>query len=154
MAWPATTSSGGGLGINSLTGGPGSDSFCFNTAPSASTSNRDIVFDFTHGVDKFWMENAVYAKLGAATGALNPAFFRVGAAALDGNDYIVYNKASGALFYDSNGSLAGGVMAVAVLANKPVLTASDFLVICVKPTKSSGGRRPISSSQWRRQSET
>jgi Ca2+-binding RTX toxin-like protein len=119
----------GGLGIDSLTGGPGADSFCFNTAPSASTSNRDIVFDFAHGVDKFWMENAVYAKLGAATGALNPAFLRVGAAALDGNDYIVYNKATGALFYDSNGSLAGGVMAVAVLANKPVLTASDFLVI-------------------------
>ena len=72
--------------------------------------------------------SGVFTKL-AAVGALNPAFFRAGPAALDGNDYIVYNKLTGVLFYDSNGNGAGGAVQIAVLTNKPVLTASDFFVI-------------------------
>ena len=47
----------------------------------------------------------------------------------DANDYIVYNQANGVLFYDANGNGAGGVIALAVLSNRPVLTASDFVVI-------------------------
>jgi Ca2+-binding RTX toxin-like protein len=53
----------------------------------------------------------------------------VGAAAADANDYIVYNQTTGALFYDSNGSGAGGAIQFATLTNKPTLTASDFVVI-------------------------
>jgi Ca2+-binding RTX toxin-like protein len=62
---------------------------------------------------------------------LNPGFFRAGAAALDANDYVIYNKATGVLSYDSNGNLAGGSVQVAVLTNatKPTLDASDFVVI-------------------------
>jgi len=61
--------------------------------------------------------------------ALNPAFFRVGAAAADANDYIVYNKATGALFYDDNGNGAGHAVQFATLTGKPVLAANDFQVI-------------------------
>jgi len=118
----------GHLGNDTLTGGANNDSFTFNTAPNYST-NRDVVTDFTHGVDKFWMENAIFTKLGAAGVLLNPAFLRVGAAAVDANDFIVYNKATGGLFYDSNANAAGGLLAVAVLINKPLLSASDFAVI-------------------------
>ena len=60
---------------------------------------------------------------------LNPAFFRAGAAATDANDFIVYNQATGLLSYDVNGNGAGGAIQFAFLANKPVLTASDFVVI-------------------------
>jgi serralysin len=118
----------GGLGIDTLTGGADSDSFCFNTTLNAAT-NRDIVLDFAHGIDKLWIENAIFTKVGAAGAPLSAAFLRVGTAALDANDYIVYNQTTGGLFYDSNGSAAGGMIAFAVLANKPVLTASDFAVI-------------------------
>jgi Ca2+-binding RTX toxin-like protein len=118
----------GHLGNDTLTGGANNDSFTFNTAPDYST-NRDVVTDFTHGVDKFWMENAIFTKLGAAGVLLNPAFLRVGAAAVDANDFIVYNKATGGLFYDSNANAVGGLLAVAVLINKPLLSASDFAVI-------------------------
>jgi Ca2+-binding RTX toxin-like protein len=45
------------------------------------------------------------------------------------SDYIVYNRASGVLSYDADGSSAGHAVAFALLTNKPVLTASDFLVI-------------------------
>src|SRR4051812_15804989 len=65
--------------------------FVFNTALSAIT-NRDIVTDFSHVDDTFRLENTgVFTKL-TALGTLNPAFFRVGAAALDANDFIVYNQ--------------------------------------------------------------
>ena len=68
-------------------------------------------------------------RLGAGVHALNPAFFHAGPAAADANDYIVYNRATGGLIYDSNGNAAGGVFALAVLTNKPVLTFADFVVI-------------------------
>ena len=61
--------------------------------------------------------------------ALNPAFFRAGAKALDANDYIVYNKANGVLSYDADGNGARAAIAFAVLINKPVLAANDFVVI-------------------------
>ena len=64
------------------------------------------------------------ARLGAGVHALNPAFLLDGAAAHDANDYIVYNRATGRLFYDANGNGAGGMVALAVLSNRPVLTAA------------------------------
>ena len=120
----------GGPGIDTLTGGANLDIFVFNTAPNPVT-NRDIISDFSHVDDTFQLENAVFTKLGAQPGAhqLNPAFFRAGAAALDANDYIVYNRANGVLSYDTNGNANGGAIAFAVLVNKPVLAANDFVVI-------------------------
>jgi Ca2+-binding RTX toxin-like protein len=118
----------GGAGNDRLTGGTGNDFFVFNTALNAVT-NRDVITDFDHVADTFRLENAIFTKLGAGVHALDPLFFRAGAAAADTNDYIVYNKATGVLSYDPNGNAAGGAIAFAVLANKPVLAANDFLVI-------------------------
>jgi Ca2+-binding RTX toxin-like protein len=117
----------GGLGNDSLTGGTELDYFVFNTTPNATT-NLDTVADFVHGGDKFWMENSVFTTLGAA-GALNPNFFKLGAAATDADDHIVYNNLTGALFYDSNGNAAGGSTQFATLTTKPILSAGDFVVI-------------------------
>jgi Ca2+-binding RTX toxin-like protein len=117
----------GGLGNDRLTGGAGIDAFVFDTKPNAAT-NRDLVTDFQHGVDKFQLENSVFTKLGNAL-HLNPAFFHLGTAAADANDHIIYDRAHGNLFYDSNGNTAGGVTLFAVLTTHPVLTAADFLVI-------------------------
>ena len=118
----------GGLANDTLTGGAGNDYFVFNTALAA---NRDSVADFANlsgNNDTFRLENAIFTKL-AAVGGLNPAFFKAGAAAADANDYIVYNKLTGALFYDSNGNGAGGAIQFATLATKPTLTSLDFAVI-------------------------
>jgi len=117
----------GGLGNDTLTGGIGVDYFVFNTAPNYTT-NRDFLTDFVHGGDKLWMENSVFTKLGAA-GALNGGFFRIGAAAADADDYLVYNNTTGNLYYDSNGNGAGGAILFATLTTKPVLSAGDFVVI-------------------------
>ena len=118
----------GGLGNDNLTGGANSDIFLFDTAPNSS-ANRDVIFDFSHVDDTVQLENAIFTRLGAGMHALNPAFFRIGAAALDANDYLVYNKATGVLSYDPNGNAGGGSIAFAVLVNKPVLAANDFVVI-------------------------
>jgi Ca2+-binding RTX toxin-like protein len=103
----------------------------FNT-PLNATTNRDTITDFSpsgivSGNDLIYLENAIFTKL-TALGTLNPAFFRAGAAALDANDYIVYNQATGALFYDSNANVAGGAIQFATLSTRPVLTSADFSV--------------------------
>ena len=120
----------GGSGNDTLIGGPGDDVFVFNT-PLDSLTNRDVITDFSNlstNNDTLYLDNAVFTKL-AAVGALNPGFFWNGAAAHDANDYIVYNRATGVLSYDANGSAAGGIVQFAVLTNKPLLGASDFMVI-------------------------
>ncbi|HTV67044.1 MAG TPA: CAP domain-containing protein [Rhizobiaceae bacterium] len=117
----------GSLGNDTLRGGLDQDTFIFNTTPNTST-NRDTISDFTPADDVIHLENAIFAKLGAA-GALNPAFFRVGARALDANDYIVYHRGSGALFYDADGNRAGAAIQFATLTTEPLITAADFRVI-------------------------
>jgi hypothetical protein len=41
----------------------------------------------------------------------------------------VYNGATGNLFYDVNVNSAGGVQLIATFVNKPLLTASEFVVV-------------------------
>jgi hypothetical protein len=117
----------GGAGLDTLTGGLNNDFFVFNAPLSAA--NRDTVTDFNHVSDTFRLENAIFTKLGAGVHALDPAFFRAGAKALDGNDFVVYNKANGGLFYDNDGNGAHAAIQFATLSNRPTLAANDFAVI-------------------------
>jgi len=117
----------GGLGNDTLVGGANSDIFQFTTAPN-SVSNRDVITDFNHALDTIQLDNAVFAALGAG-GPLNAGFFRLGAAAADADDRIIYNQVNGALYYDSNGNAAGGSVMFAVLSTKPAIAADDFVVI-------------------------
>jgi Ca2+-binding RTX toxin-like protein len=117
----------GGLDSDRLTGGANSDVFVFDTAPNAAT-NRDAVVDFSHVDDSFHLDNAVFTRL-PLSNTLNANFFRPGPAALDANDYVVYNKANGALYYDADGNGAGAAIMFAVLLNRPTLTNADFGVI-------------------------
>jgi Ca2+-binding RTX toxin-like protein len=119
----------GGTGIDNLTGGAQSDFFVLN-AP-LNSANRDVIADFANiagNNDTFRLENAVMTQLGAAGGLAANKFF-AGTAAHDADDRIVYNRTSGAVFYDSNGVAAGGSTLIAVITNKPVLTFADFVVI-------------------------
>ncbi len=121
----------GGLGNDIMAGGTGNDMFVFNSAPNANT-NRDTIVDFVAVNDTILLDNAVFAALGAATGTLSAASFWASATGLahDANDRILYNKTTGALIYDSNGSAAGGAIHFATLSNHPAnITAANFLVI-------------------------
>ncbi len=119
----------GGLGNDKLTGGAGRDAFLFNTAPS-SRSNNDAIKDFTHGADRIHLENAIFTALSNANKAPLPGSqFHKGAGAHDGDDRIIYNGASGALIYDSNGDAPGGAVQLATLPKGLAITSADFLVI-------------------------
>lgn len=116
----------GGGGIDSLTGGSGADAFVFNTAPGST--NIDTITDFRVIDDTIRIDNAVFTAAGA-DGALSAAAFRIGAAAGDANDRIIYKSSTGALLYDSNGAATGGAVQFAKLHTGLSLTSADFLII-------------------------
>ncbi|MBW8298732.1 MAG: M10 family metallopeptidase C-terminal domain-containing protein [Hydrogenophaga sp.] len=119
----------GGLGNDTLTGGAGADVFVFNTALNAST-NVDTITDFSVADDVIWLENSVFTALGAAGALASTAFVRntTGLAA-DASDRLIYESDTGELYYDSNGSAAGGSTLIAVLNPSLLLTHLDFSVI-------------------------
>jgi hypothetical protein len=105
----------------------------FDTKPNAKT-NKDTVSDFSVKDDTIWLDNKVFTKLGKAGSATKPAplkkdFFTVGSKAKDKDDYIVYDKAKGVLYYDADGSGNGKVVEIATLTKKLSLTYKDFFVV-------------------------
>ncbi len=116
----------GGVGNDTLTGGSGLDIFLFNTKLSAC--NIDTITDFETSIDKIYLENAIFSKL-TKTGILNYAFFTSGTVATDSNDYLIYDKTTGALFYDNDGNGTNSAKQIAVLGLNLALTNNDFFVI-------------------------
>jgi Ca2+-binding RTX toxin-like protein len=116
----------GASGNDYLHGGTGYDTFIFSSALSR-TSNVDRIADFSLDFDAIALDNAVFRSL--RDGNLSSAAFRVGSAAADSSDRIIYNKATGALLYDADG--VGGASAVqfATLNKYLQLAAVDFVVI-------------------------
>ena len=117
----------GMAGHDTLTGGAGNDKFLFNTALNAAT-NVDNITDMAAGVDIIRLDDAVLAGIGAV-GVLNADAFHVGAAAADAQDRIVYNSATGQLFFDSNGNAGGGSTLFANLTAGLALSNTDFYVV-------------------------
>ena len=115
----------GGLGADTLLGLGGADTFAFTTALGGG--NVDALNDFVHGTDKIALDDAIFDQL--VPGALNPSLFHVGATATDEDQRILYDQATGNLYYDADGNGAGAAVLFATLPNLPVLTASDFTVI-------------------------
>ena len=76
--------------------------------------------------DTVRLKAGVFAGLTA--GVLAADAFHIGAAAADAEDRIIYNNATGALSFDSNGNTAGGITKFAQLAGL-ALTNADFVVI-------------------------
>lgn len=102
----------GGYGNDVLAGGTGKDKFVFDQKLGSSTTDRklnfDTITDFKVKDDVFYLDDAVFKKLGKGSldrpSQLNKNFFTVGTKAKDKNDYLVYDKASGVLSYDADGS--------------------------------------------------
>jgi Ca2+-binding RTX toxin-like protein len=115
----------GGAGSDSLRGNGGADTFAFTDALVAG--NIDHILDFASGTDKIALDDAVFTGLGL--GALPAGAFVAGTTAQDANDRILYDQASGAIFYDADGNGSGGAILFATVQAGAVLTASDFQVI-------------------------
>jgi predicted extracellular nuclease/Ca2+-binding RTX toxin-like protein len=113
-------------GNDTLIGLDGADTFAFTTGLGAG--NVDNVAGFVHNVDKIALDNAVFVGIGA-DGALNAGAFHTGSAAHDSDDRIIYDSATGQLFFDADGNGAGAAVQFATLSPGLGLTASDFQVI-------------------------
>ena len=103
----------------------GYDTFVFD---SALNSGVDRITDFSQVGDTIRLENAVFTALNTA-GTLSSSAFYAGTAAHDATDRIIYNAATGALSYDTDGSGAAAPIQFALLGTGLHLTASDFIVI-------------------------
>jgi Ca2+-binding RTX toxin-like protein len=115
----------GGGGIDRLYGYAGADQFLFNTA--ASASNFDFLGDFQAGTDKIVLDNSVFTAL--SDGALSSSAFVTGTAAADADDRIIFDSASGSVYYDADGNGSGAALLVAYVPVGQALTAADFLVV-------------------------
>jgi serralysin len=117
----------GGLGSDTLSGRAGRDAFAFNTAPGAA--NVDLITDFSAADDTIRLDDAIFTAL-TSTGMLTAAAFAIGPAAGDAGDRIIYNAASGALYYDPDGTGRVEQVQFATFVSLPSgVTHADFVVI-------------------------
>ncbi|MCE6949494.1 hypothetical protein LAZ29_00800 [Cereibacter sphaeroides] len=117
----------GGLGNDTLTGGAGTDSFVFNT--SLGAQNLDRIIDFSAVDDTILLENAVLAALSAGQLGASAFTSNTSGQATDALDRLIYEKDSGALWYDADGTGSGAHIKFATLSAGLSLTSADFLVI-------------------------
>lgn len=117
----------GGFGNDTLTGGLANDVFVFSSALNEQ-SNVDTVRKFSVSNDTMALDDNVFIGIGAP-GALDAGAFHIGSAATDAAQRIVYDDASGKLFFDSDGSGSAEQVQFAKLAPGLSLTSSDFFII-------------------------
>ncbi|CAN5391087.1 hypothetical protein BH10PSE4_BH10PSE4_39190 [soil metagenome] len=112
----------GGMGGNdTLTGGGGADIFYFD----GPNTGIDRIADFQVGLDHIELRGNTFgvtslASLGLVSGAAPVASTTAPS--------LLYNTATGALFFDADGSDPNAAVQIAVLTGKPVLGLGDFLV--------------------------
>jgi Ca2+-binding RTX toxin-like protein len=89
----------GGLGNDVLKGGGGTDTFVFDALGEA---DADQILDFSRIDDTIELDGGTFEALGPDT--LGADAFHKGSAAADAEDRIVYDSATGNIFYDADGS--------------------------------------------------
>lgn len=113
---------------NVLVGGSGADSFIFNQVLNELT-NVDTITDFNAAADTIKLDHTIFTGI-ASPGALSAAAFSTTPALADFDDRILYDSATGNLFYDQDGaSTDHAAILFANLSNHVALTFSDFVLI-------------------------
>ncbi len=73
--------------------------------------------------DTIWLDNAVFKKLGKGSltkkGKLDKEFFVIDTKARESDDYLIYNKKTGVLSYDADGSGSKKAVEIATLTEEP-----------------------------------
>jgi Ca2+-binding RTX toxin-like protein len=117
----------GAAGNDRLYGGSGADTFFFDAKLNAKT-NVDRIMDFDPKEDMISLSRQDFSKLKPAR-TLKADAFHVGKKAHDASDRIIYDKGTGTLYYDPDGTGAAAQIKFAVLANRALLTHKDLSVI-------------------------
>ncbi|MFC1459433.1 carbohydrate-binding domain-containing protein [Microvirga arabica] len=116
----------GGTGNDHLYGGAGGDTFVMDTALNGST-NVDRIFDFNGIHDDIELDQLIFKDL-KIDGVLYQSMFAAGTAAKDANDRIIYNKATGELWYDADGTGSIAKVKFAQLNAGTELKANDIQI--------------------------
>lgn len=128
---------GGGYSNNAsdtLTGGTGADNFVFHDSYEASGTITDfVVADDTITV---YADGFGYDLTNGAT--ITPDQFVIGTAARDEGDLFIYNKNTGALFFDYDGTGGTAQVQFATLSTGLAMTHADIFVSAEDPATSSG----------------
>lgn len=111
-------------GNDTLKGGPGLDQFFFRANPG--TLNSDIISDFNPAEDRMFLSAPFFP--GIPTGTLDASRLAVGPSATNPNQRIIYDRITGKVFFDADGSGATEAKLVVTLPTKPELTAAHFEV--------------------------
>ncbi len=115
----------GGSGNNTLTGGSGVDYFQFRVA-----GHVDTITDFSVVDDTIKLDKKVFSVFtNPLPSPIAPGQFITGTQALDANDFIVYDKTTGAVFYDADGNGVGEAVQFINVTPGLALTNGDFHVI-------------------------
>ncbi|MFD1702464.1 pre-peptidase C-terminal domain-containing protein [Methylopila henanensis] len=121
----------GGLGADTLTGNRGADIFVFDTVLGGG--NIDRITDFSVPQDTIRLDDGIFTGLAVtptpAGNVLAASAFTIGAAATDAFDRIIYNSATGALFFDLDGVGGADQVQFATLTAGLGLTNLDFQVV-------------------------
>ncbi len=103
--------------------GKKADTLLFASNLDAMT-NVDTIKKFESGKDKIYLNLDIFTEL--SSGPLSPSQFHKGTAAADADDRIIYDKKSGSLYYDADGSGAAGQVKFADLGAGTKLKVSDI----------------------------
>ncbi len=122
----------GGFGWDLLIGGAGADRFVFETGGQGGVGEG--IADFQVGVDKLAFVTASTGITGLTLGQnlfiQNSTVTTItGSQGTGTGPTLIYDTSNGGLWYDTNGSTAGGLIYLVGLTGAPVLTASDFMVV-------------------------
>lgn len=114
----------GGGDNDILIGGTGNDIFAFM---NGLAGNLDTITDYSVADDQFRLSSAAFG--GLPVGTLTAAAFRIGAAAADASDRIIYNSATGALLFDADGNGAGAAVQFASISTGLAMTNAEFVIV-------------------------
>ena len=114
-----------GYGNDKLVLAGKADSLLFDSALSAA-ANVDTIKKFASGKDAIYLDDDIFTAI--TPGTLSSAAFHKGTSAADADDRIIYDKKSGALYYDPDGTGALAQTQFAKFDGGPKLKASDFTI--------------------------